>query len=72
MPEPSVAGMYSPLPTYDTSYISPPAPVYTGQYLNPNAATYSAPTTGTADFEDEPPLLEGINCNKCYFGFQYV
>merc|ERR1712136_37149 len=54
VPEP--AGMYS----------SAPAPQpYTGQFLNPNEAMYSAPeaTSGSTDFDDEPPLLEELGIN---------
>lgn len=49
------------MPTFDPSYISPAPQPYTGQFLNPNEAVYSAPeaVSGSTDFDDEPPLLEG-------------
>lgn len=58
---PESAGMYSSMPTFDPSYISPAPQPYTGQFLNPNEAVYSAPeaVSGSTDFDDEPPLLEG-------------
>jgi len=52
--------MYPPLPGYSEPPY-PPAPIrpFSGQLLNPNVASYQPPPSGT-DFDDEPPLLEGI------------
>ena len=65
--------MYPPVPGYDSSYISAAPQPYMGQYLNPNEAVYSAPeaATGSTDFEDEPPLLEGELEDKFHFEFSF-
>lgn len=58
------AGLYPTIPqAYESSYIGSPPTVYGGQqFLNPNASSFptsNVASTGT-EFEDEPPLLEGI------------
>ena len=62
LPNPtSPAGLYPPLPQgYDSSYIGSAPPAYSGQFLSPNTSAYPPAVTGTNDFEDEPPLLEGM------------
>lgn len=66
MPDPSTpAGLYPPLPQgYESSYIGSPASAYGGQFLNPNASSFPTSSAGTGastDFDDEPPLLEGMS-----------
>ena len=55
------SAMYPPLPGYSKSPY-PPAPIrpFSGQLLNPNVASYPPPQSGGTDFDEEPPLLEGI------------
>lgn len=63
VPDTSTTGLYPALPQgYESSYIGSPPSVYGGQFLNPNASSFpptNMVSSGT-DFEDEPPLLEGL------------
>ena len=59
--------MYPPLPHhgYDSSYIGSAPPTYSsGEFLSPNTSAYppAAVAGGSTEFDDEPPLLEGIFC----------
>jgi len=64
MPTASLGNYPSNINYVEPPYTAPPINTYSGSLLNPNEAPY-VPTSSGNEFDDEPPLLEGIVTYLC-------